>query len=148
MDPTFLVVSALPSGIAELARTASSEDFEMVRRLVDDYISGNNRFSKPGERLCAASIGEQVIAVGGINIDPYYDSPSLGRIRHLYVHPDFRRSGVGARLMRLIEGRGERYFDSFQLFTESTTAAMFYESLDYAPVHDRWKVSHAKQIGA
>jgi len=50
--------------------------------------------------------------------------------------------------MRLIEGRGKEYFDSFQWFTASRTAATFYEALDYVPVQGRWKVSHAKRIGA
>jgi GNAT superfamily N-acetyltransferase len=92
--------------------------------------------------------GEQVVAVGGLNIDPYYDSPSVGRIRHLYVHPDFRRRGVGARLMAIIEEHGGTFFGSLQLFTASTIAARFYEALDYLPVRGRWKVSHEKRIAA
>jgi GNAT superfamily N-acetyltransferase len=147
MDLSFLVVSALPRGIGELARSASSEGFGMVRRLVDDYSSGANTFSKHGECLCAVRNEDQVIAIGGINVDPYYESPSLGRIRHLYVHPDFRRNGVGAGLMGLIEGEGAKCFDSFQLFTESRAASSFYEALGYVPVEGRWKVSHAKWTG-
>ena len=144
----FLVVSALPAGIEELAQLASAEDFAMVRRLVDDYVSGSNTFSEPGECLGVALSGDQLIAVGGINVDPYYNISSLGRIRHLYVHPDFRRRGVGARLMELIERNGEKHFDVFQLFTASRTAARFYEGLNYVPVSDRWKVSHEKPVGS
>jgi GNAT superfamily N-acetyltransferase len=120
----------------------------MVRRLVDDYVSDANTFSQQGECLCAVVKEKQVIAVGGINVDPYFNSPSLGRIRHLYVHPEFRRRGVGARLVGLIEGQGRKYFDSFQLFTASRAAATFYEALGYVPVKGRRKVSHAKWIGA
>jgi GNAT superfamily N-acetyltransferase len=148
MDLAFQVVPALPRGIGDLAGVASSEGFGMVSRLITDYLSGANTFSKQGERLCAALNDQQVIAIGGLNVDPYYDSPSLGRIRHLYVHPDFRRGGVGARLMGLIEEHGEAYFDSLQLFTESTAAARFYEALHYMPVQGSRKVSHAKWIGA
>lgn len=148
MDLAFHVVSTLPHGIAELARVASAEGCGMVRRLVDDYTSGANAFSKQGERLCVALNGEAVSAIGGRNVDPYFDSASLGRIRHVYVHPGFRRAGVGARLMRLIEEGAEAYFESFQLFTESAVAARFYEALDYSPVEGRSKVTHAKWIGA
>jgi GNAT superfamily N-acetyltransferase len=120
----------------------------MVRRLIDDHFAGRNRFSKRGECLYVVRNRGAVIAVGGLNIDPYYNSPSLGRIRHLYVHPSFRRTGVGRRLMERIESDGEQYFQSFQLFTTSKAAGRFYEALSYAPVTDRWKVSHAKPVGA
>jgi len=148
MNPAFVEVSALHPGIGELAPIAAAEGFGMVRRLIDDYVSGVNRFSKRGERLCVALNGDRVIAVCGINVDPYYDSPSLGRIRHLYVHPGSRRSGVGRRLMAMIEAHGETHFECLQLFTTSLAASRFYESLNYARVLDRWKISHAKRIVA
>jgi ribosomal protein S18 acetylase RimI-like enzyme len=146
MALAFQSVSALPAGISELASLASFEGFRMVRRLIDDYESGANTFSARGERLCAAIHKERVVAVGGLNVDPYFGSPSLGRIRHFYVHPDFRRSGVGSRLMRLIEADSEARFDCLQLFTTSAIAARFYEGMGYGSVSGRWKVSHAKWI--
>ena len=120
----------------------------MVRRLIDDHLAGVNRFSKRGECLYVVRNSGEVIGVGGINVDPYYNLPSLGRIRHVYVHPIFRRTGVGRRLMERIESHGKQYFESFQLFTSSKAAGSFYEALSYAPVSDRWKVSHAKPAGA
>ena len=148
MDLTYQVGSALPKSIGELARVASAEGFAMVHRLIDDYVSGANMFSKCGEHLCVALSGNEVIAVGGINVDPYYDSPSLGRIRHVYVRPDCRRSGVGTRLMGIIEAQGRQHFESLQLFTATERAARFYEALGYVPIQGRWKVSHEKRIGA
>ncbi len=147
MDTTVLAVTELPRGLDELAQLASVEGFGMVRRLIDDYVAGTNRFSKTGEDLYVARNGDEVSAVGGINVDPYYNSPSLGRIRHLYVHPSFKRAGVGRLVMERIEKHGEQYFASFQLFTTSQVAGKFYESLSYARVGDRWKVSHAKRVG-
>lgn len=143
---TYVVLSTLPRDIGELAESARSEGFGMVHRLIDDYAAERNRFSRHGECLCAALVGDRTVAVGGINVDPYYDSPAIGRIRHLYVHPNFRRCGVGTGLMELIESRGEPYFDSFQLFTTSRAAGQFYEALNYVPVQSRWKVSHAKNV--
>lgn len=143
---SYVALPALPCDIGELADAARSEGFGMVHRLIDDYAAERNRFSKRGESLCAALVGDRTVAVGGINVDPYYDSPVLGRIRHLYVHPDFRHCGVGTGLMNLIESRGEQYFDSFQLFTTSRAAGWFYEALSYVPVQGRWKVSHAKNV--
>jgi hypothetical protein len=54
MEPAFIVVSSLPQGIEQLAQLAIAEDFAMVRRLVDNYVSGSNTFSKQGECRCAA----------------------------------------------------------------------------------------------
>ena len=111
---------------------------------VIDFHEGSNTSSEPGESLWVVLKGSQAIAVGGINIDPYYDDSSLGRIRHVYVHPNFRRRRVATELLRLIEDSGARYFDSFQLFTANPVASRFYEALGYARVEGRWKVSHAK----
>ena len=148
MTLAFTEISALPREIDDLAQIAKLEGFGMVQRLIDDYASGSNRFSKPGERLYVALAHDRPIAVGGINVDPYYPSASLGRIRHLYVHPDYRLTGVGRRVMGLIEQHGAKYFDEFQLFTASQPASRFYESLNYSPVQGRWKVSHAKRAAA
>ena len=148
METTYLAIAALPRDVTDLAEAASIEGFGMVRRLIDDHVAERNRFSKRGECLCAALVGDRTVAIGGINVEPYYDSPAVGRIRHVYVHPDFRRAGVGTRLMNLIERHGAQAFESFQLFTTSRAAGQFYESLSYIPVEGRWKVSHAKQVSA
>jgi len=148
MAPFRIPDNSLPIGLERLAAAASGEAFRMVDRLILDHDDGSNTFSRPGESLWFVRHHERVIAVGGINIDPYYEIPTLGRIRHLYVHPDFRRCGVGTRLMRSIEASGAQHFQSFQLFTANEDASRFYESLGYLPVNDRWKVSHEKRVAA
>lgn len=118
----------------------------MVDRLVDNYHDGSNCFDRAGEGLWVVQDTDQVVAVGGINIDPYFSDDALGRIRHVYVHPEYRRSGLGATLMRAIEDHGEQHFESFQLFTTNPDAARFYEALGYSPVRNQWKVSHRKTV--
>ena len=54
MNPAFVEIPALHPGIGELAPIAAGEGLGMVRRLIDDYVSGVNRFSKRGECLCVA----------------------------------------------------------------------------------------------
>ena len=51
-----------------------------------------------------------------------------------------------AAVMGDVDVHGEKHFECLQLFTSSLPASRFYESLSYARVQDRWKVSHAKQI--
>jgi GNAT superfamily N-acetyltransferase len=148
MTPRRVINACLPSGLDELAGFAAAEGFGMVDRLIKDHRDGSNTFSKRGESLWVSEQGGRILAVGGINVDPYFDLPSLGRIRHLYVHPRFRRSGIGRQLIQLIEGSGSEYFDTFQLFTAEVAASRFYEAMGYAPVNGQWKVSHAKRAAA
>ncbi len=51
-------------------------------------------------------------------------------------------------LMSAIEQDGAEYFRTFQLYTSNPVAARFYEKIGYAPVMDRFKVSHHKQVAA
>jgi len=139
----------LPPGIDELAARAAEEGMRLVERLIEDHRDGSNTFSKRGEGLWLTTERGRPIAVGGLNIDPYDDRhPALGRIRRVYVHPEFRRIGVGRELMLQIEAYGRQYFEWFQLFTASQAASKFYEALGYSRVQDRWKVSHVKRASA
>ena len=71
------------------------------------------------------------MAVGGLNIDPYAASASIGRVRHLYVASSARRLGVGAILMRRIIDDAARTFEILRLRTSTAEAAAFYEQLGF-----------------
>jgi hypothetical protein len=60
-----------------LADAARREGYRFVDRLVDDWISGTNRFSEPGEILLGVFDEAELIAVGGLIRDPFGadDSP-------------------------------------------------------------------------
>ena len=143
-EPTPVVSNVDP--LETLASIAAQEGFGMVERLINKYRDGSNCFDRRGEGLWFVRNHEQVIAVGGINIDPYFNDDALGRIRHFYVYPEFRRAGIGASLIRTIEKCGAPHFKSFQLFTSNTGAAKFYEAHGYSPVGNQWKVSHRKTV--
>jgi hypothetical protein len=38
---------------------------------------------RPGEALFVARVGERVVGVCGLNVDPYTAEPRVGRVRHL-----------------------------------------------------------------
>lgn len=46
-------VAMLPDGIEGLARSARNEGFRFMDRLINEYRSGSNTFSNPGEVLLA-----------------------------------------------------------------------------------------------
>ncbi|WP_408009359.1 hypothetical protein ACJROX_03310 [Pseudalkalibacillus sp. A8] len=52
--------------------------------MVNEYENGKNTFHKPGEALFVVFTPEnKLIAIGGLNIDPYADDPKVERLRRL-----------------------------------------------------------------
>src|SRR5215470_11105409 len=83
----------------------------IVRRLVDEWRSGVNRFDRPGEALFGAWVDGQLIGVCGLNIDPYAADDRVGRVRHLYVSSARRGHGVGRRLVAHVVRAARGRFD-------------------------------------
>lgn len=103
----------------------------MVRRLVEEWASGANRFDRPGEALFAARIDGRLVGVCGLNVDPYSAEPRLGRVRHLYVLSAYRRRGVGRQLVAEVIAAARGRFDHLRLSTGNPEAARFYERLGF-----------------
>ncbi len=138
-------VQEISTELISLGEAAHAEGYDHLRRLIEEFASGANRFQKPDEALFSAQQNEQLVGVGGLNIDPYETSIPVARVRRLYVLPSARRLGVATRLMAHIETHANVTFSRIQLFTSSPDASEFYEQLGYAPV-SRPKVSHEKQL--
>ncbi|QDQ29259.1 GNAT family N-acetyltransferase [Chitinimonas arctica] len=137
-------VTALPGDIEQLCLLSEGEGLRFLRRLIKDWECGDNRFDQPGEALFAVELDGQLAGVGGINCD--CDDPHLGRVRRVYVHPDFRRRGVGTALIRTIETHAAGRFKRLVLFTESWAAAGFYDQLAYRPIVGHPQRSHEKML--
>jgi GNAT superfamily N-acetyltransferase len=144
MSPTLRIdpVLDLPNGLDGLRAEAAGEGFRFVEKLVSEWHSGANRFAKPGEVFLCAFRAADLIAVGGLNRDPYTDKEEIGRLRHLYVRKSARRSGVGAALVRQLLGHAEGVFDAVRLRTETREAADFYVNLGFRSVQED-AASHA-----
>jgi GNAT superfamily N-acetyltransferase len=131
------------SALRELAALAEAERFRFVTRLLDDLVAGLVQLDAPGEFFLVAPHGDQLVAVGGITPDPYVPDSRVGRLRHLYVRADRRRTGLGRALVAHLERRAARYYERLRLRTDNPDAAEFYERLGYQPVtsesatHDR-----------
>lgn len=138
-------ISGITDEVLVLADAAEHEGHRNIRTLVAEYISGKNRFSRPGEALFGAYEDDGLIGIGGLNIDPYEDSETIGRVRRLYVLPAFRRGGIASLLMGAVEKHAARHFQRIQLYTASEAASRFYLQLGYSAVEGRAKVSHEKR---
>lgn len=58
-------------GFAELRSQSMAEGFNILRRLEDNWLSGQHRFDKSGEKLIGASVDGLIVGVCGLNIDPF-----------------------------------------------------------------------------
>lgn len=123
--------NTLPNGFEELEAAAKSEGFKFVTKLRINWVSGENKFDKPGEILLGAFLGTSLIGVCGRNIDPYTADPKVGRIRHLYVLPEFRKLGTGKELVKQVINGADRTFFRLRLRTDNLGASKFYEKVGF-----------------
>ena len=112
---------------------ARAEGYRFVDRLVCDWRSGANRFDGPGETFLGAFDGDRLVAFGGVNRDPYMRG-DIGRLRHVYVLPEWRRSGVGRRLVAALTAHAAPRFSRLRLRATDERAARFYERMGFQVV--------------
>jgi GNAT superfamily N-acetyltransferase len=122
----------LPPNIAQLRDEATNEGFRFMEKLVNEWDSQVNRFDKPGELFVGAFQNNRLVAVGGLNIDPYLNDITVARVRHLYVLRSVRRMGVASGLVRSLIDKAQISFKAVRLFTDTKEAAEFYETLGFA----------------
>jgi len=113
-----------------------------VRRLVEEWASGANRFDRPGEALFAAWLDGGLVGVCGLNIDPYAAAAGVGRVRHLYVLAAHRRHGVGEQLVGAIVAAARGRFHTLRLRTTNPAAARLYERLGFRATGDVADCTH------
>lgn len=129
-----------------LVEESESEGFRFLRRLLDDWNSGENRFSQPGEALFVADCVGQIVAVGGLNIDPYADDPTVGRVRRFYVSANFRHKKIGKRLIEEIICLARKHFTVLRLYTNSQVASQFYVAVGFVEYNKPPDCTHILQI--
>lgn len=132
MHPVIERVRAAPGDrLGTLVTESEQQGFAFVRRLVDEWAGGTNRFDRPGEVLFVARVGGDVVGVCGLTVDPHADDPKIGRVRHLYVLVSYRRSGIGEQLVADVVEAARGRFDRLHLRTTNLTAARLYERLGF-----------------
>lgn len=117
--------------ITHLIKESLCQGFRFMERLVRDYCSGKNCFNKSGEALFAALSQGVIIGIGGLNQDPYFNAPEIGRLRHLYVESTWRRRGVGSLLVNQIIYEACQHYQLLTLRTDTIAANLFYQKLGF-----------------
>ncbi|NIE95064.1 GNAT family N-acetyltransferase [Acinetobacter sp. Tr-809] len=125
----------LPAQIDVLIQYSEREGFRFLNRLKQDFQSGTNCFDQIGEALFVVyDQHDRLIAVGGLNQDPFAESQQVGRLGRFYVHPDYRANQIGTHLLGHIEQYAKTYFERLDLFTDTAQAAQFYQSRGYQSI--------------
>jgi GNAT superfamily N-acetyltransferase len=126
---------ALPvEGIIALQAEARREGYGFIDTLVREWASGANRFDAPGECLLGRIDQDGIVAVGGLNIDPFAGDPRIGRIRRVYVLRRWRRMGIGRELVSALIEEAKRSFPCVRLRADNPNAARLYERLGFVPI--------------
>ncbi len=143
--PDYQVVEIGDSDIdalQNLADESSAEGHDFMQRTVNEWRSGVNTFSKSGEKLWGLAVEGKIVAIGGLNQDPYVDDETVGRVRHVYVAKKCRGQGLSKTLMRIIMDAAKARFQTLRLSTNNPIAASLYESLGFEKT-DGPKATHA-----
>lgn len=114
-----------------LLTESREQGFTFLDRLVTEYTNGANRFDQPGEALFGIYHRQQLIAIGGLNHDPYLQESGVGRVRHVYVLNAWRGQGVGRQLLQQIVAEAQGSYHLLTLRTFSEPAAKFYCAVDF-----------------
>jgi GNAT superfamily N-acetyltransferase len=117
--------------IQPLLDSSLNEGFHFLKRLIDDWVSGTNRFDRRGEALFIAACEGLVVGICGLNRDPYTGDASVARLRHLYVMPTQRHRGIGRSLVVHTIEFARQHFRIIRLRTDSPAAASFYERIGF-----------------
>jgi GNAT superfamily N-acetyltransferase len=127
----------LPSpGIELLRAEAQSEGYDFVETLVEEWAAGVNRFEGPGEALFGHLDNGRLVAIGGLNCDPFAGRPDIGRIRRVYVRAAWRNKGIGRALVTALIQRARAHFRLVRLRAENARAAALYERIGFHPIED------------
>jgi GNAT superfamily N-acetyltransferase len=121
-------------GLERLQSEAQQEGYDFINTLVEEWANTQNRFDAPGEALCGHMDDGLLVAVGGLNVDPFAGRPDMGRIRRVYVRQAWRNKGIGRALVTALVDVARGHFRSVRLRAENADAARLYENMGFVPV--------------
>jgi GNAT superfamily N-acetyltransferase len=117
-----------------LAAEARDEGYDFVATLLEQWASGENRFDGPGEILYGSFDQGLLVAVGGLNRDPFAGLPEVGRVRRVYVRPNWRNRGIGRALVAALVEEGRKGFRCVRLRAGNSDAARLYERMGFSRI--------------
>jgi len=138
-------ITEMPADLDALVAKSERDGHRHLTRLRDQWRDGTNRFDKPGEALFGAFLGERLVGVCGLNVDPYAGDDRVGRVRRLFVDPAARGRGVGGALVRAVVERARGRFDRLRLRTFCGEQGAMYRRAGFTPVYEP-EASHVMEL--
>ena len=147
MELTIEQVTELSVANLDYLVTESLRDgFHLVERLCRQWRSGTNRFDRQGEAFFLSRNNGRVMGCCGLNVDPFADDSTIGRVRRLYVSQEFRRRGVATALLKRVCGEAQKSFRVLRASVGTLNADVFYESVGFTPVHGFKHYTHVLEL--
>jgi len=84
----------------------------------------------------------------GLMRDPYQSEPTVGRLRNLYILPEYRRRAIGAELARRIIELAKPSFKVLRLRAGTPQAAALYERLGFTETTELKDCTHVMYFEA
>jgi GNAT superfamily N-acetyltransferase len=134
--------------LAPLISASREEGYLFLVRLEHEYLSGKFRYDGSGETLLGVFENSRLIAVGGLTREADGDVQCAGRVRDVYVLPEYRLRGIGKALLAEIERRARTHFNVLVLRTGGIATAQFYERIGYEPVDADSAYSHRRVLAS
>lgn len=125
----------VPEALTPLAEQADAEGIRVVRAVIDQWESGEERYDRSVEQLLVAVTDDGVVGVGGLTICP--TTPGALRVRRFYVHPAWRRRGVATAITSALLASWPRDVSVITCNALASAAApRFWEAMGFEPVDD------------
>jgi len=128
--------------VESMVTESQLEGFRFLCRLREDWLSGANRFSKPGEALFGLFDSGALVGMGGVN----RQDDRTGRLRRFYVLPAHRRKGNGRWLLQHILRHAANHFRVVVLHTTTETGDCFYCACGFARIPNSVDPTHRIEL--
>lgn len=133
--------------VSKLVEESEAEGYRFLKRLVSQYEDGTNTFNKAGEVLYGVwDDHDQLVAIGGLNRDPYSPKEGVGRLRRFYISQHVRRQGIGTMLLKEIIDYGRGHFSEIVVRTDSANADAFYRANGFSADLGLPEATHGLQL--
>jgi Predicted acyltransferase len=142
MSPLLLeAITPAEPGFIALKAESLRQNLNMLHRLEENWLRGENRFNAPGEKLLGAFNNGKLVGICGLNRDPFSVHTRAGRIRHFYINEANRGKGIGQQLLTAVILEAGIWFD-FLNTNAPESAWRFYGKHGFVPVSDDSRVTH------
>jgi len=139
----FMRLEQLPiDDLQPMLEESREQGFEFLDRFVEEYVNKINQFNKPREVLFGAYSGQTLIAIGGLNRDPYLQESDIARVRHVFVLSRWRNQGIGKQLVQRLINEAKNHFSLLTLRTFNPQADAFYREIGFQTKPEIKNVSH------